>query len=602
MHLKRSSTESTLLTHGKITRKIVILLVIFILSFSAERLDASSAKLYFSQGYENLQNRNYIEAIQDFTKAYTSDRYGPYGELAYIYIGKSYALLSYYSGKKEGVYSAIGFLNMYPFFYKRNNYVNLQLEFIADSYLLLDMYDKAMDIFFNLYKKSAASTYLLKLEYARVMTGTMETETLLSINPKDIGEDEYMYYLIQGFYQFNLGNYPLSIDYLTKAREMNRYLEDNEHFLYRYAVSYYMIGDWKKASFYMEILTRKDIYQKYKDFVDYYLALIYLKTDNHKDAFTRIESLIKGNLLSKPMARLLYSQLWAYPDFMKKYKDKFPNYAKLLVYTAWIDINNQLSIPAILGVYYFALTEGKIYDEALIKLKEVSLNQEVQIVGLKANLDPLLITLRQAYEKVDPYSEEWAEVLKNLYQTNPKNYVTLFSLEKLARSLVYIGDPQALHIATSLTNSIGYFLSGQAMLLEGKLDGLKLIDRSLKDLHGEDRQEALLILGIMQKNAKYLEEALKDDNLPARLSGYTQPAVFELADIYYKSKNYKRAKELYKKLVETSKEEDNIYWISIFRLAFSSKMLKDEETLNWVIDKVKNKDNIISKAIIELWG
>ncbi len=602
MNSKRSSTQSTSLTQGKITRKIFFLLLIFILSFSTERLDASSAKLYFSQGYDNLQNRNYMEAIQNFTKAYTSDRYGPYGELAYIYIGKSYALLSYYSGKKEGVYSAIGFLNMYPFFYKRNNYVNLQLEFIAESYLLLDMYDRAMDIFSYLYRKSAAPTYMLKMEYARVMTGTMETKTLLSINPKELGEDEYMYYLIQGFYQFNLGNYVLCIDYLTKAREMNRYLEYNEHFLYRYAVSYYMVGDWKKASFYMEILTRKDIYQKYKDLVDYYLALIYLKIDNHKDALARIESLIRGNLLYKPIARLLYSQLWAYPDFMKKYENKFPNYPQSLVYTAWIDINNQLSIPAILGVYYFALTEGKIYDQDLIKLKEVSLNREVQIVDLKANLDPLLITLRQAYENVDPYSEEWARVLKDLYQTNPKNYFTLFSLEKLARSLVYAGDPQALQIAMSLSNSVGDFLSGQAMLLEGKLDGLKLIERSLKDLHGEDRLEALLILGIMQKNAKYLEEALKDDNLPARLSGYVQPAIFELADIYYKSKNYKRAQELYKKLVETSKEEDSIYWISIFRLAFSSKMLKDEETLNWVIDKVKNKDDIIGKTIIELWG
>lgn len=607
MHSKRSFTKSIFPIN--LAKKVILLLSALLLSafifgFSAQSVNTTDAKLYFFQGYENLQNRNFIGAINEFTKAYTNDKDGLYGELAYLYLGKSYALLSYYSGKKEGVYSAIDFLNMYPFFYKGANYLNLQREFIGDSYLLLDMYDKAMDIFSNLYKRSGAPSYLVKLAYASVLAGNTDLELLANLNPKDLGEDEYIYYLVQGYSYFNLGNYPLSIDYLTKAREMNRYLEDDEHFLYRYAVSYYMLDNWKKAIFYMELLTRKDLYQKYRDFVDYYLALIYLKTDNYKDAFLRIENLTRNGLFSNPIARLLYSQLWAYPKFMENYKDEFSQYPNTLVKIAWMDINSQLSIPAILGLYYFSLKEKKVYDEDVLRLKRISLPKEIQIFGLKASLDPLLVVLKHTYENLDPYTEGSAELLSGLYKINRNNFLVLFSPEKLARALVYVGDTKSLDFSMymNMSGPVGRFLAGQAMLLDGNQNGLNLIEESLKDLQGEDRLEALFILGIMKRNIKYLEEAIKENDSSPRLRGYIKPAIFELADIYYKNRNYARAKDLYKKLLETLQENEDMYWICVFRLAFSSKMLNDTQTLNWVIDKVKGKDNIISKAIVELWG
>ena len=90
-----------------------------------------------------MENRNYEDAIRDLTSAFNLDRNGYYGELAYLWLGRAYALLAYSKANKRGLLSAIGFLNMYPYYFKRANYIDLQREFLGDIYLLLEEYSKA---------------------------------------------------------------------------------------------------------------------------------------------------------------------------------------------------------------------------------------------------------------------------------------------------------------------------------------------------------------------------------------------------------------------------------------------------------------------------
>ncbi len=601
----RSSTRATALsTLSRLGKKLLFLLTAFVFTFSTETQDTDIARSDFFKGYMSLQNRDFSGAIQNFSQAYMRDREGYYGELSYLYLGKSYALLSYYTGRKEGVYSAIAFLNMYPFYYKKNNYLDLQLEFIGDAYILLEMYDKAKDVYFSLYKRTQSPLHLVKFLYASVMLGEKDAELLSTLDPKGLGEEEYIYHLILGYNQFNLGDYASALHELTLARQTYRYLEDDPHFLYRYAISHYMLGDWRRAVFYMELLARRDLYGRYEDYTNYYLTLIYLGTGNYTDALKRVESVLKKGLTSDVYARLLYSQLWAYPDFLEKNKDRFPNYPEELVRMAWIDKNRELSIQAILGIYYLSLKDRRVYEPELLRLKKLStpMPSEIRFEGLRVNVSPLLLSLRQVYEKIDPYSEDRSRLLKTLYETNRNNFLALFSAEKLARALVYMGDDKALEVIPLVEEPVRSFLMGQMLLLKDDLNGLNMIRASLNNLQGDDRREALFILGIMEKSKDMLESALKDERLPKRLGAYLQPALFELADWYYSRKDYVKAKELYKRLIEMSSEEDPFYWICAFRLAYSSSLTGDTQTLRWVVKKVEKKDNIISRVIVELWG
>ena len=587
---------------SRLSKKLLLLLLAYVFTFSTEGENLRASRSEFSRGFESLQNRDFTGAIQSFTRAYVHDKKEYYGELSYLYLGKAYALLSYYSGKKEGVYSAIAFLNMYPYHYKMANYIDLQVEFIGDAYLLLDMYGKAKDIFFSLYRKSGNPIHLLKFLYAGAMMGATDLTLLKDLDPKNLGNYEYVYYLVLGYANYNMDNYLDALEYMTQARGVYRYLEDDPHFLYRYAISHYMLGDWRKTIFYMEILSRKDIYKMYEELSNYYLALIYLNTGNYGDALKNIKSLEKRGLISNVTARLLYSQLWAFKDFMEKNKDHFPHYGETLAKIAWLDVNSKLSTPALLGLYYLALSQKKVYDEELLKMKNLNVTEDIRFNGLRVNLNPLIQKLRDVYDGLDPYSEDNAKVLKQLYTLNERNFLSLFPAEKLARALVYTGDEDVLKVVNMVEGPVGVFLRGQAMLLEDNKEGLNLIRSSLKDLKGADYLEAIFILGIMERNKAYLEKALAQEEIPKHLQTYIIPATFELADIYYTQKNYAKARDLYRKLMESLDEKDPMYWISAFRLAFSADMLNDKETVDWVVKNVQKKDNIVSRVILELWG
>ncbi len=579
-----------------IVKKILVLLLIFLLSFSAER-EKSNLKLaqtYFYRGYIEYTQGNYSDAIGEFSKSYLADKEGYYGELSYLYIGIAYAQLSYKKGQKGGIASAIAYLNMYPYYYKKPTYLFLQREFIGYSYLLLGLYDKAKDIFLSLYKDTLRQDYLLNFLYADALSDGTNRELLNMIDPRSLTEKRYLYHLVKGFYAFRDGNYKETIKELSEAQSLNRYIEDDPEFLYRYAVSAFMEGDWRKAVFYFEQLDRKDMYRKYGESLDYYLALIYLMNKNYADAKRRVDKLME---LNNVKTALLISQLWTFPDFLEKYK--FNDYKKTLKSIAWRYLNSSYSIPAILGLYYYSLRDKKIEEESLFKLKNLDLKEEIVFQDIKVNTRPMLELLKGLMDKMDPYGKD-ANFLINLYSLNKGNYALLFGYEKLARAITYLGNTSMKDVVQRVEEPLRSFLLGQISLLEGSEEGLRMIESASKLLEGEDKKEALFIIGIYKKDIRLLESLLSE-KLSPRLEPYLEPSLLELGDFYYARRDYNKAKEYYKKYLEIA-QESYLYWLVAYKLAKAGELTKDQETIKWVVKKAEGRDNIISRVILALWG
>ncbi|MEZ0337203.1 MAG: tetratricopeptide repeat protein [Aquificaceae bacterium] len=579
-----------------IVKKILVLLLIFLLSFSAER-EKSNLKLaqtYFYRGYIEYTQGNYSDAIGEFSKSYLADKEGYYGELSYLYIGIAYAQLSYKKGQKGGIASAIAYLNMYPYYYKKPTYLFLQREFIGYSYLLLGLYDKAKDIFLSLYKDTLRQDYLLNFLYADALSDGTNRELLNMIDPRSLTEKRYLYHLVKGFYAFRDGNYKETIKELSEAQSLNRYIEDDPEFLYRYAVSAFMEGDWRKAVFYFEQLDRKDMYRKYGESLDYYLALIYLMNKNYADAKRRVDKLME---LNNVKTALLISQLWTFPDFLEKYK--FNDYKKTLKSIAWRYLNSSYSIPAILGLYYYSLRDKKIEEESLFKLKNLDLKEEIVFQDIKVNTRPMLELLKGLMDKMDPYGKD-ANFLISLYSLNKGNYALLFGYEKLARAITYLGNTSMKDVVQRVEEPLRSFLLGQISLLEGSEEGLRMIESASKLLEGEDKKEALFIIGIYKKDIRLLESLLSE-KLSPRLEPYLEPSLLELGDFYYARRDYNKAKEYYKKYLEIA-QESYLYWLVAYKLAKAGELTKDQETISWVVKKAEMRDNIISRVILALWG
>lgn len=599
--MKSSEVHGTALVVYRLdflARKVLVLMMVFLLSFSTEmeKENIRLAQTYFYRGYIEYQQGNYSDAMTEFSRSFLTDRQGYYGELSYLYIGISYSQLSYRRGRKEGILSAIAYLNMYPYYYKKPTYLFLQREFIGDSYLLVGFYDRAKDVFLNLHRDTFRGDYLLKFLYADSLSGGNNSQLLGNIDPEGLVERRYFYHLVKGFYAFNAGNYNTTLSELSEARNLNRYLEEDPEFLYRYAVGSFMVENWRSAIFYFEQLDRKDIYKKYADSLNYYLALIYLINKNHADAKNRIENLRASRGVK---TSLLLSQLWLFPEFLEKYKKDFRDYRKILQDIAWTYLNNVYSTPAFLGIYHYALKEGRLEDKDLLRLKRLSLPEEIVFEDTRIKLSPMLSVLRSQMSDLSPYGKG-AEFLLELYRANPDNYTLLFGYERLARAVVYLGELKLKDIPERLEEPLRGFLLGQLLLLEGSEEGLKMIEGAVQGLAGEDRQEALFIKGIYGKDAALLEELLAQE-IPERLAPYAETALLELGDFYYSRGGYDRAKVYYRKYLERAEESD-LYWLVAYRLAKAGELTGDMETVRWVVKKAEGKDNILSRVIIILWG
>ncbi|MDW8032287.1 MAG: hypothetical protein RMH93_01935 [Aquificaceae bacterium] len=599
--MRISEAPGTKPTHCRLnllSRKLSFFLLLLMLSFSSERERDSLrlAQTYFYRGYIEYTQGNYPDAIREFARSYLADKEGYYGELSYLYMGVSYARLFHRTGEREGLMSAIAYLNMYPYYYKKPTYLFLQREFIADSYLLMGLYDKARDLFLGLYRDTNRLDYLLNFLYADALSFGDNYALLNQIDAGSLVKKAYLYHLVRAFYAFNGGRYKEALEDLRVARSMNRYLEEDPEFLYRYAVSSFMERNLKDATFYFEQLDRRDLYDKYQGSTDYYLALIYLLSKNYADAKRRIDKMSNIESLKN---RLLLSQLWLFPEFLQKYQEDYKNYKELLLKIAWRDLNSLYSIPAILGLYHYAVKERRFQDREVIRLKELSLPQEIVFQDIRVDRRPMLESLDSSFQNLDPYGES-GEFLIELYRVNPHNYSLLFGYEKLSRAVLYMGKLEMREVASRLKEPLKSFMEGQLMLLEGKEEGLRLIERVWKELAGEDRQEALFLIGIYGKDVRLLE-GLVEQELPQRLEPYLEPALLELGDYYYSRKEYGRAKEYYRRYLEIAQEGD-LYWLVAYKLARAGLFTGDQKTVEWVVKKAEGKDNIISRVIVALWG
>lgn len=586
-----------------------LLLVIFslLLSFSQERLSENTAlaQRKFYSGTISLENHNYEDAIRDLTSAFNLDRRGYYGELAYLWLGRAYAFLAYSKADKRGLLSAIAFLNMYPYYFKRPNYGDLQKEFLGDVYLLLEEYSKAKELYLDLYRNSNQKKYLVKFLYADALEGgTKNIELLENLRASEEGVDPSMLPLIRGYYFYNQGRFKEALSELTQARAQNRNLEEDPHFLYRLALSYYILQDWRNSLFYFELLRRRDIYSRYADKTNYFLLFINLDNKNYSEAMERLQELMKDrDPLTNLTLKLALSQLWFYEDLIDKYKLSW--YKPLLLKIAWVDYAKSYGLPSLLGVYYYSLKDKKPMDGELLKRAKVSRENYLTVEDIKISMEPFYKSLEAQYRRLNPYEDKDFEAIEAIYKANEGNFLTLFDASALLRGSLYRGKLDYLGLLDMVGEPTKSFLRAQEFLLTGKeKEGVELLSKVKDQLTGEDHTEALFLLGFFSDNKKLLETALqtKDLDKSQRLKGYIPIALLELGDYYYSLRNFAKAKEFYKGYLERSEKEDNLYWLTALRLARLSGLTKDEETLQWVVKRAEKTDNILGRLIISFWG
>ena len=600
---------------GTLLRKVLVLLAIVVVStltFNAEKGPRSDlAQENFFKGVEALKVLNYLDAVTYFSKAYSYNPKSYYGELAYLYLGKSYALYAYAFGDRRGIHAAIGYLNQYPFYYKVPRFIHTQREFVADAYLLLQWYGTAKNIYANLYGETNKVEYMIKYGYASSLEGGIEGYNYISgLSQKGVPADYLdMFYMTMGFYNFNLGRYPMAVEYMTIALNINTHLREDPHLLYRMGVSYYKMGDINKGLLYLELTKRRDPMKIYSERASYYLTLLNLETNNFKDAFLHYKEVVKDNaLFYSKFAQVLHSQLWMYEDFLKVYEKAFKGYRKTLQDLAWLNIEDAFGELPTLGIYYFALKEKKLLEgeKDLMKLKKVKL-REIVLENDLISFEKFINKVRKPMKNYSPYKREDAVFLRDVYLANPYNYITLLGegggIELLARSLVFLGDPKAKEVIDLVPDpEVAQFLRAKMLIVEGKYkEALDLLKQTLPQLSGDDLLEAKLLIGIVGESLKDLQEAVAQlDFKKDRFSPYESIALLKLADLFYENGNLEQAKKTYRRIVETGKKDQN-YWWALFRLAVLADMTKDKDLMAWVVNKAREGDNIWSKAIRVLW-
>ena len=596
-------------------RKFFVALLIVLIStysYNAEQTRSPElAKRYFEKGVESLKILNYLDALVYFSRAYSVNPKSYYGELSYLYLGKSYALYSYAFGSKKGVLAAIGYLNQYPFHYKVPRFIYTQREFIGDSYLLLQWYATAKNIYANLYGETEKVEYMIKYGYAASLDGSIEGYNYLKkLDTEGVPEDYLdIYYMTLGFYNFNLGRYRLAVEYLAYAMNTNTYLREDPHLLFRMGVAHYKLGDWRKALLYLELSLKKDTLKFYKDKANFYLARINLETKNFREAFANLKKLTEEDkLFYNKLSQILFSSLWLYDEFLKVYGEKLGNYREKLLQLGWLNVEDIYGeIPA-LGIYYLSLKEKSLNDEEreFLRVKELTLREFVFENEL-FTFDRYVEKARVPLKNFAFFNRKDAEFLNELFKTNRSSYFKIYGtpagMELLARSMVFLGDREVVKVLPYVKDEGVYkFLYAQLSLIGGnRKEAVKYLLESLPLLKGEDLLEARLLSAYLQDAPEELEKVLAEvDFKRERFSQYAPLVLTKVADLYYDRGDLRKALRYYRRVVELYAEGDN-YWWAMFRVAVISERLKDSETLKWVVKRAKEEDNIWSKVIRSLW-
>jgi tetratricopeptide (TPR) repeat protein len=596
-------------------RKLAVALLIFLISaysYNAERTaEEDLSETYLRKGLESLKVLNYRDALVYFAKAFSANPKSEAGEMAYLYLGKGYALFSYASGSRRGILAAVGYLNQYPFYYKVPRFLQVQREFIADSYLLLQWYDSAKNIYANLYGETERVEYMIKYGYATALSGSVEGFNYLKDLAKRGVPPDYadLYYMTVGFFYFNLGKYEVAKEYMMRTLELNPYLREDPHLLFRLGVSHYKLGDWRKAILYLELALRNDPFGMYEESSNFYLTFINLETRNFREAFKNLQHLLsKDRLFYRKISQVVFSSLWYYDEFLEVYRDRIGNYREKLLQIGWLNVENAFGDLPLLGIYYLALKTGRISEEEreFLRVKRPKLGDLILGNDLFP-LKPFVEKVRRALLGYRFYVRKEALFLRELYTTNEQSFLTLFSGEEerelLARSLVFLGDLGARKILPFLKDgSLFRFLEAQILILEGRIgEALPLLEASLEGLEGDDRREAQILVSYLRNDPLGLEEATRGLDLKhPRFSGYAPLIFLKLGDLYFSRGDLEKSALYYRKAVDLG-TRDEVYWWALFRLALIGEKTGDAEILSWVVKKAKEEDNIMSRVITTLW-
>ncbi len=597
-------------------RKLIVALSIILVStysFNAQTTrDQNLIKLNFERGLRELKVLNYRDALIFFSRAYIQDPYSYYGELSYLYIGKSYALYSYGYRSRQGILASIGYLNQYPFHYKVPRFINTQREFIADSYLLLQWYDDAKNIYANLYGETEKKEYLIKLGYATALSGSIENFNYIKDLAKIGVPKDYLdfYYMTLAFYYFNIGKFKTTLELLSRAININPYLREDPHVLFRLGISYNKLGDWRRALLYLELALRNDAFGVYEERSLYYLALINLETNNFREAYLKAQELFKDDrLFYRKLPQILFSTFWYYDEFIKVYGKEIGNYREKLLKVGWLNVENIFGDLPALGIYYLSMKGRSLTEEErkFLKAKKLRLTEFVYENDI-FTFDKYLNKLREELGRFVFYKAEDASYLTDVYKTNPDNFATVFGTKEgweiLARSLTYTGDELAVDVIPRLENkSLYWFLGAQIHILKNRpVLAVNFLERSLQGLRGDDRTEAQLLLYFLRDDRERLENVvLRTDFQNERFGQYSPIIYLKLGDLSFAEKDYRSAIEYYKKVIEMGEKVGEGYWWALFRTALSGELMRSEKTIKWVVKKAEEKDNIWSRVILTLW-
>ena len=597
-------------------RKLTVALSIILVStysFNAQTTqDRSLIKRNFERGLRELRVLNYRDALIFFSRAYIQDPYSYYGELSYLYIGKSYALYSYGYRSRQGILASIGYLNQYPFRYKVPRFITTQREFIADSYLLLQWYDDAKNIYANLYGETEKKEYLIKLGYATALSGSIENFNYIKDLARKGVPKDYLdfYYMTIAFYYFNMGKYKTTLELLSRAININPYLREDPHVLFRLGISHNKLGDWRRALLYLELALRNDAFGVYEERSLYYLALINLETNNFREAFLKAQELFKNDrLFYRKLPQLLFSTFWYYDEFIKVYGKEIGDYREKLLKVGWLNVENIFGDLPALGIYYLSMKGRELTEEErkFLKAKKLRLTEFVYENDI-FTFTKYLEKLRKELGRFVFYKEEDARYITDIYKTNPDNFARVFGTregwELLARSLTYTGNELAVEVIPRLENkSLYWFLGAQIHILKNRpILAVNFLERSLDGLRGDDRIEAQLLLYFLREDRERLENVvLRTDFKKERFRQYRPIVYLKLGDLSFGERDYRGAIEYYKKVIEMGEKAGEGYWWALFRTALSGELMRSEKTIKWVVKKAEGKDNIWSRVILALW-
>ncbi len=582
----------------------ILLLLISAFSFNAINKDEYASKTYYEKGIRALSVNDYVDALLYFSRAYALASKSAYGELSYLYYGLSYALYSYNLGNKEGIFSAIGFLNLYTFHYKSPRYLVLQREFLGDSYFLLGWYDRAMDIYASLYGDTRDEKFIIKFALASALFGDYTGYTYIKRLNTIPAEYTYLYYLALGVYEVGLGKYKEGLRNLKKALELNSFLKYDVHFNYYAGLSYYKLGNLRKSIFYFTRAKELDRFKFYETLLNYYLTELNLKLNNFSDAYA-IYKEIKNELFYNPIYRIIYLKYWKNREFLRRFKD-FKFYYDIAIQIGWLSTSKPYKNFILFALYNKAIEKKSLNDEDRELLRIIKFRQNpFTLLGELFEYKEEIEILNNKILKLKPYID--GKLIVELYKLNRKNFLRVFnrpsSIEVLARALLYTGDREFLEVVELLPRTPKRkFLRGLFWFSKGRKEVAKrLLNESIEGLEGVDRLEAMLILSYLEEN-NYINEVIKLAKDYDRLKGYF-PYIYKLAgDIYYEKGMYRKATDMYKTFLSEYKRKDDVYGAVLVKLGYSAEKLRRRDILSEILREAENFKKPWKEVILSLWG